>query len=102
MLTMVSTTAFTDTGPVLDPLKIQYMYTHDSIYVRFSNGAMPGCHGNNAGRLYDSNSRFDEIFSQLLTMTALGGVKGQVIFKVDNPGAGQWSDCQISGLVLHP
>ncbi len=99
---LISSNSFAETGPVSDKLNVQYMYTHGSLYVRFNNGSMPGCHGNNSGRLYDTNSRFDEIYAQLLTMIAMGGIKGQVIYKINNPGAGQWSDCEISGLILHP
>lgn len=53
-------------------------------------------------RLYATNPLFDQIYSQILTMTATGGIKGKVIYDIKNPGAGHWSDCEIRGLALYP
>jgi len=93
---------FAETGPLLSPLKVKYMYTGGYLYIRFSNGSMPGCHGNNSGRLHSDNPLYDQLYSQVLTMVATGGIRGQVIYTVVNPEAGNWGDCKIDGLALYP
>lgn len=102
LLMIQSSFVFAETGPVSAPLKVTYMYSSGSLYIRFSTGSMPGCHGNNSGRLHSNNLLYDQLYSQILTMVATGGIKGQVVYTVVNSGAGQWSDCKIDGLVLYP
>lgn len=102
IFSILSYSSVAETGSVMSPLKVQYMYSQgSSIYIRFSNGSMDGCHGGNSGRLASSNILFDSLYSQVLTIIAMGGIKGQVLYNV-NSSSGNWSDCEITGLVLFP
>jgi len=91
-------------GPIMTPLKVSQMYTrHTSgaIYVAFQAGAMPGCYSNSGGYLRTDNSLFKEIYAQLLTMMASGGLRAHVIY-TQNPPTNNWSDCTIEGIQLLP
>jgi hypothetical protein len=91
-------------GPMMTPLKVSQMYTRDAsgaIYVAFQTGAMPGCDGNNGGYLMTGNSLFKEIYAQLLTMTASGGIRASVIYTQNTP-TNNWGDCTIEGIQLLP
>ncbi|MEO8018733.1 MAG: hypothetical protein ABI769_13035 [Pseudomonadota bacterium] len=92
------------TGPTQSPLKITAMYTKDgngTIYVAFQSGAMPGCYANAGGYLFLTNTFYKEIYAQLLTMAASGGLQASVIYTQNTP-TGNWSDCTIDGLFLVP
>lgn len=92
------------TGPTQSPLRITTMYTKNgngAIYVAFQSGAMPGCYGNAGGYLFQTNALFKEIYAQLLTLTANGGVQASVIY-TQNVVTGNWGDCTIDGIVLTP
>lgn len=92
------------TGPAQSPLKVMYMYTNGgsgAIYVSFQSGAMPGCYGNAGGYLFTSNTFYKEIYAQLLTMTANGGLNAAVIYTQNTP-TNNWDDCTITGLYLYP
>lgn len=95
--------AWSETGPKVGPLEVSYMYSQGtSFYIIFPEGSMPGCHDNRGGRLHDSHRLFDQLYSQVLLMVSGVKMDGQVIYKIDNPGGGQWSDCSIDGLILYP
>ena len=100
----VSNGVFAAIGPTQSPLRVTTMYTKDAngtIYVAFQSGAMPGCYSGAGGYLFTSNTFYKEIYSQLLTMVANGGIKASVIY-TQNYSAGQWSDCTIDGIYLQP
>jgi hypothetical protein len=91
-------------GPIMAPLKVSQMYTRHAsgaIYVAFQAAAMPGCYSNSGGYLRTDNSLFKEIYAQLLTMMATGGVRANVIY-TQNPPTNNWSDCTIEGIQLLP
>jgi hypothetical protein len=90
------------TGPTETPLKITAMYIkggNGTIYVAFQSGAMPGCYANAGGYLYPTNTYYKEIYAQLLTMNATGGLQAAVIY-TQNASTNNWSDCTIDGLFL--
>jgi hypothetical protein len=92
------------TGPTQSPLRVTAMYTkhaNGAIYVGFQAGAMPGCYANSGGYLFPDNSMFKEIYAQLLTMVANGGIQASVIYTQNTP-TGNWSDCTIDGIYLMP
>jgi len=92
------------TGPWESPLRIASMYTTDTsgaVYVQFQSGAMPGCYANSGGYLYPSNALFKEIYAQLLTMVATGGIQAAVIYTQNTP-TNNWGDCTINGIYLSP
>jgi hypothetical protein len=92
------------TGPTQSPLRVTAMYTNHgsgAIYVHFQSGAMPGCYLNAGGYLFITNSFFKEIYAQLLTMTASGGIQASVIYTQHTP-TNNWGDCTIDGLYLQP
>lgn len=92
------------TGPTQSPLRITSMYTNQAsgaIYVGFQAGAMPGCYANSGGYLFPSNAMFKEIYAQLLTMVANGGIQAAVIYTQNTP-TNNWSDCTIDGIYLMP
>ncbi len=103
VLTLLMTPVFASaaTGPVMDKLKITYMYTDSSIYIAFESGALPGCYQDKGARLYSDHVLFDQLYSQVLTMSAIGGIKGQVIYEEISGGSG-WSTCRILGFALQP
>jgi len=70
------------------------------VYVAFQNGAMPGCYGGAGGYLYTSNTFFNQIYPQLLTMIATGGLRAMVVYTINTPGGTNWGDCTIDGLYL--
>jgi hypothetical protein len=91
-------------GPMMTPLKVSQMYARDAsgaIYVAFQTGAMPGCYGSNGGYLMTGNSLFKELYAQLLTMAATGGIRASVIY-TQNTVTNNWSDCTIEGIQLLP
>ena len=91
-------------GPTMTPLKVSQMYARDAsgaIYVAFQTGAMPGCYGNSGGYLVTGNSLFKELYAQLLTMVASGGIRASVIYTQNTP-TNNWSDCTIEGIQLLP
>lgn len=97
-------TAFAVTGPTQAPLRISQMYTRDTggaIYVAFQSGAMPGCYSNAGGYLHISNTFFKEIYAQLLTLAASGGMRASVIYTQNTP-TNNWGDCTIDGIYLLP
>lgn len=92
-----------DSGPVLDTLKVVRIYTGDTtdrLYIEFNDGAMPGCHANSGGRLYNTDPFYSQVYAQILTLMTAGGMKGAVIF--ENQGGSNWSICRIKGLDLRP
>jgi hypothetical protein len=91
-------------GPIMTPLKVSQMYARDAsgtIYVSFQSGAMPGCYNNSGGYLYTSNTLFRELYAQLLTMVASGGIRASIIYTQNTP-TNNWSDCTIEGIQLLP
>jgi hypothetical protein len=91
-------------GPMQTPLKVTGMYTNNSggtIYVSFQNGAMPGCYNNSGGYLHSTNTMYKEIYAQLLTITASGGIRAAVLYTQNTP-TNNWSDCTIEGIYLIP
>jgi hypothetical protein len=60
---------------------------------------MPGCYGNSGGYLYTSNTFFKELYAQLLTMIATGGIPAMVVYTQNAP-TGNWTDCTIDGLYI--
>ena len=100
---MSCSTASASLGPLMQPLRVTVMYTLDTsnVYVQFQNGAMPGCYAAAGGLLLVANSRFKELYAQLLTMVALGGVKAYVFYTQNTP-TNNWSDCFLDGLELVP
>jgi len=91
-------------GPTMTPLKVTQMYARDAsgaIYVAFQPGAMPGCYGTSGGYLLTSNSLFKELYAQLLTMVANGGIRASVIYTQNTP-TNNWGDCFIEGIQLLP
>ena len=92
------------TGPKQSPLKITSIYQSDSsaVYIAFNPESMPNCYANRGGYLWKSHPNFDQVYAQILTIMATGGTPGHVLFDTVNPGAGQWSDCNIRGLYLFP
>jgi hypothetical protein len=99
---ILGSAAHAATGPTLAPLKITAMYTkggNGALYVAFQAGAMPGCYANSGGYLYQSNTFYKEIYAQLLTMAAGGGLQASVIYTQNTP-TNNWSDCTIDGLFL--
>jgi len=62
---------------------------------------MPGCYGDSGGYLYTSNSAFKELYAQLLTILATGGIRANVVYTL-NSSTGNWGDCTIDGLYLQP
>jgi hypothetical protein len=98
-----SSTVFAATGPTESPLRVTSMYTPNwsSIYVQFQSGAMPGCYANAGGYLFVSNSLFKELYAQLLTMVATGGIQAAVLYTQNTP-SGNWGDCTIDGIYLLP
>ena len=100
----VSPFALATIGPQQTPLRVTQMYMSDgntTLYVSFQTGAMPGCYGNAGGYLYTSNTAFKELYAQLLTIVATGGIRASVVFTV-NGSTGNWGDCTIDGLYLQP
>jgi hypothetical protein len=100
----VSPFALATIGPQQTPLRVTQMYLihgNGALYVSFQSGAMPGCYGNSGGYLYLSNSAFKELYAQLLTMVATGGIRASVVFTF-NGSTGNWGDCTIDGLYLQP
>jgi hypothetical protein len=98
----LSTSVLAATGPTETPLKITAMYIkggNGTIYVAFQSGAMPGCYANAGGYLYPTNTFYKEIYAQLHTMNATGGIQAAVIYTQNTP-TGNWSDCTIDGLFL--
>jgi|KBSMisStandDraft_5_1062788.scaffolds.fasta_scaffold142387_3 hypothetical protein len=96
--------AIAASGPWESPLRIASMYTSDTsgaIYVQFQPGAMPGCYQNAGGYLLTSNALFKEIYAQLLTMVATGGIQAAVIYTQNTP-TNNWGDCTINGIYLSP
>jgi len=92
------------TGPVQSPLKVTSIYMLDgsgAVYVGFQAGAMPGCYANSGGYLLPSNSFFKELYAQLLTMVASGGVRASVLYTQNTP-TNNWGDCFITGIYLMP
>jgi hypothetical protein len=102
---LFSNFAFSKSGVVQSNLEVKYMYMKGGyVYVTFNPGSMDGCYGGFGGVLYkdDTTPMFAEIYSTLLTMQVTGGFgKGAVIYTVNN-SSGNWSDCTINGLELHP
>jgi hypothetical protein len=100
---LASNSALAAIGPTQSPLRITAMYTKDngSIYVAFQPGAMPGCYANSGGYLFSSNTFFKEIYAQLLTLVASGGIQASVIYTQNTP-TGNWGDCTVDGLYLIP
>ncbi|MEP2990305.1 MAG: hypothetical protein ABJN65_01000 [Parasphingorhabdus sp.] len=96
--------AAVETGPTQSPLKVAGLYqtTGNAVYIAFNTGSMPNCYNNSGGYLFNSHPNFDQIYAQVLTIMATGGIHGRVIFDTINPGAGQWSDCNILGFYLLP
>jgi len=94
---------FAATGPTESPLRVASIYTTNSaaIYVQFQSGAMPGCYASAGGYLYASNSLFKELYAQLLTMVASGGIQAAVIYTQNTP-TNNWGDCTIDGIYLLP
>lgn len=96
--------AIAATGPWESPLRITSMYTNETsgaIYVQFQSGSMPGCYANSGGYLYPSNAMYKEIYAQLLTMVASGGIQAAVIYTQNTP-TNNWGDCTINGIYLSP
>lgn len=91
-------------GPMQTPLKIDRMYQNDgtAIFIAFETQAMPSCYQDSGGYLRKSHPNFDQLYAQILTMMAMGGIRGYVLYRPINPGAGQWSDCDIVGFYLFP
>ena len=102
MFLFLSAGAMAEAGPIKEQMKVEYIYSYDSVYIRFSSGAMPGCHGENSGRLYTANPLFNQLYSHILALSLVGEFKGQVVYTISNPGSGQWSQCAIQGLAVHP
>jgi hypothetical protein len=97
-------TAFAATGPTESPLRVAAMYAtsaSSAIYVQFQSGAMPGCYANAGGYLYLNHPIFKELYAQLLTMVASGGIQAAVIYTQNTP-TNNWGDCTIDGLYLFP
>lgn len=93
-----------DSGPLFEPLEIQYVYMVNApwIFVQFSDGSMPGCHSDKGGMLYPGNPNYDQIYAQILTMSTTGGMRGKVVYDIIDPTADGWDDCTIQGLALYP
>lgn len=77
------TLAKADSGPQFQSLEVTRIYNDggQSYYIEFNDGSMPGCFSERGGRLLPSNPLFDQTYSMVLTMMAVGGVKGAVNFK---------------------
>lgn len=91
-------------GPMQSPLKVTSMYTNNnsgSLFVSFQTGAMPGCYNNSGGYLLTTNTFFKEIYAQLLTITASGGLRALVLYTQNTP-TNNWGDCFIDGIYLLP
>jgi hypothetical protein len=97
--------AFAVTGPIQTPLKVTSIYTNNAtgaIYVSFQAGSMPGCYSGAGGYLFTSNTYFKEIYAQLLTMMATGGIQAAVIYTPKATPTINWDDCTINGIYLLP
>lgn len=90
-------------GPSQSPLKVTSMYANDgsSVYVGFQPGAMPGCYNNQGGYLHTNNVLFKELYAQLLTIVATGGIRAAVVYTQNTP-TNNWGDCTITGIYLLP
>jgi len=91
-------------GPTQSPLKVTVLYTNNNggtLYVAFQPGAMPGCYNNQGGYLHNTNSMYKELYAQLLTLTAAGGMRAAVLYTQNTP-TNNWSDCTIEGIYLLP
>ena len=62
---------------------------------------MPGCYNNSGGYLHSSNSMYKELYAQLLTITAAGGLRAAVLYTQNTP-TNNWGDCTIEGIYLLP
>jgi hypothetical protein len=106
MALLVSSIAGAANGPLLQPIHVKMLYIDGTngggnIVVGFDTGSMPGCYGDSVGYLLTSNSRFKELHAQLLTMIAMGGIKGYVLYTVTGP-PGAWSTCTFDGFEFVP
>jgi hypothetical protein len=91
-------------GPMQSPLKVTTLYTNNNsgtLYVAFQPGSMPGCYNNSGGYLYSSNSMYKELYAQLMTIVATGGVRAVVLYTQNTP-TNNWGDCTIDGIYLLP
>jgi hypothetical protein len=99
----IGSNAMAANGPVMT-LKLAHLYTVDSgaLYVGFQSGAMPGCYGNSGGYLWRSHTAFKDLYAQLLTMMAMGGIRAYVVYTPKSTPTGNWDDCTLDGLYLMP
>lgn len=101
---LMSGTASAVIGPVQQPLKVTGIYMNNgsgAVYVGFQPGAMPGCYNNSGGYLFTSNTNYKELYAQILTIVASGGIRASVVFTQNTP-TNNWDDCTITGLYLMP
>jgi hypothetical protein len=96
---------FAATGPMQTPLKVASIYTNNAtgaLYVSFQAGSMPGCYSGAGGYLYTTNTYYKELYAQLLTMVATGGIQAAVIYTPKAAPTNNWDDCTIEGIYLLP
>lgn len=101
--------AVADVGVLNDPLEVQRLYINADgftsptpwLYVEFGSGALPGCYNDQGAQLYKNDAMFEEMYSLLVTLIATGGIRGQVIYNIVDPGGG-WGMCRITAIVLRP
>ncbi len=101
---VISSQAFSQSGPNQANLQVKYMYmTGSAVYVSFNTGAMPGCYAGAGGYLNSNIVMFDQIYSMLLTMSVTGGMgTGAVLYNILPTANGNWGDCAITGLTVTP
>ncbi len=102
-LMLLGSFVFAENGPLNSKLKPSKIYNDggSSYYIEFNSGSMPGCYSDKGGRLKSTNPLFKETYSTVLTMMAIGGIRGHVVFNVTGTD-GSWSECEIVGFDLKP